>query len=388
MSQSLALLTGNSNPQLAKDVAAILGIEVRAARVGTFANGEIDIKISDNVRGQDCFIIQPTCTSGEVGVNRSLMELLLLIHTLRLSSARRITAVIPHYGYARQDRKTVSRVPISASAVAKMLTTMGVDGVVTVDLHCGQIQGFFHNCPVADLNPASRFAHYATSKNFDLSKLVIVAPDAGAVTRARKLADRIGASHIVTILKRRVEAGKVDAMHLAGDVTGCVCVIVDDMIDTAGTLVKAADMLAEHGAVAVHAYATHGIFTNPATDRIMACKPLVEVVVTDSIPQGPITTKCPKVKVISLAPLLADAIHRIHVEESMESVGTRKAESHVDGFINLGVSSDHQPEVKPSTSPSASTPATDSMLHAVYKRLPGSEQPDEEDAEESNTFRQ
>lgn len=323
---NLKLITGNSNPQLAADVAARMGLELCKARVATFANGEIDIKVLENIRGEDCFIIQSTCTNGDCNVNRSVMELLLLIHTLRLSSARRITAVIPHYGYARQDRKTQSRVPISASAVARMITTLGVDGVVTVDLHCGQIQGFFHACPVADLNPASEFACYAQLKNFDKSKLVVVAPDAGAVTRARKLADRIGASHICTILKRRVEAGKVDAMQLVGEVAGCICVIVDDMIDTAGTLVKAAEMLASSGAIEVHAYATHGIFTDPAHQRIRDCAALVEVVVTDSLPVN--VAPDSKIKVISLAPLIADCIGRIHNESSMENVDQQGGQKH------------------------------------------------------------
>lgn len=256
------------------------------------------------------------------------MELLLLIHTLKLASARRITAVIPHYGYARQDRKTQSRVPISAAAVAKMITELGVDGVVTVDLHCGQIQGFFHGCPVNDLNPASEFANYAKTKHSDMSRVVVVAPDAGAVGRAKMLADRIGASHIVTILKRRVEAGKVENMQLVGEVKDMICVIVDDMIDTAGTLCKAADVLKDHGALEVHAYATHGILTNPACDRINKCDALAEVVVTDSLPLEHLLPLCPKLKVISIAQLLAEAILRIHTGESMEHVRQRQPHFH------------------------------------------------------------
>jgi ribose-phosphate pyrophosphokinase len=320
----LKIIAGNSNPDLALSIAAHLGEKLCDAVVGRFANGEVSIKVLQSVRGNDVFIVQPTCGNDatDTNVNTAIMELLLLINTLRLASARRITAVIPHYGYARQDRKTRSRVPISASAVAKMITEVGVDAVVTVDLHCGQIQGFFHQTPVIDLNPASSFAEYASNKKFDLSKLVVVAPDAGAVTRARKLADKIKAAHIVTILKRRAKAGVVEEMQLVGEVNGCECIIVDDMIDTGGTLVKAAELLAANGATAVHAYATHGIFTDPACERIKACDALVEIVATDSLPQALNMQKMgPKLKVIPLAPLLSEAIMRIHTEESMESNG-------------------------------------------------------------------
>ena len=320
---NLRVVSGNSNPQLAHDVCSALGISPTNTRVGAFANGETEIKILDSIRGDDVFVFQPTCTTSKVNVNQALMELLLLIHTLKLAASRRVTAVIPHYGYARQDRKHTARVPISASAVAKMIVEMGVDGVVTVDLHCGQIQGFFHGCPVADLNPVTEFAEFASTKNFDKANLVVVAPDAGAVTRARRLGDRIGAARIVTILKRRVEANKVDSMQLVGDVTGCVCIIADDMIDTGGTLVKAAQVLKEYGAKEVHAWATHGILTDPACQRIQDCDALVEVVVTDSIPQEENIRKCPKIKIISIAKLLAEAIHRIHHEESMEYVRQR-----------------------------------------------------------------
>lgn len=315
---SLKIIHGNSNPQLAADVCRFLRISPCAALVGKFSNGETQIKIHDSIRGDDVFILQPTCSTKLCNVNQSVMELLLLIHTLKLSSARRVIAVIPHYGYARQDRKHTARVPISASAVARMIMEMGVNGVVTVDLHCGQIQGFFHGCPIADLNPAQIFAEYGANKKFDLSQLVVVAPDAGAVTRARRLGDRIGASRIVTILKRRVEAGVIDSMQLVGEVDGCTCVIADDMIDTAGTLCSAATLLQKNGAREVHAWATHGIFTDPACARMNNCPALTEIVVTDTIPQAENLTKCPKIKVISIAGLLADAIYRIHNEKSME----------------------------------------------------------------------
>jgi ribose-phosphate pyrophosphokinase len=201
-----------------------------------------------------------------------------------------------------------------------MVVEMGCDGVVTVDLHCGQIQGFFHECPVADLSAATEFASYAKEKRFDLSRLVVVAPDAGAVTRARRLGDRIGAGRIVTILKRRVEANRVESMQLVGEVRDCICVIVDDMIDTGGTLCKAAMVLKENGASEVHAWATHGILTDPACNSINDCDALVEVVVTDSIPQQEKQRRCSKLKVISIAGLLAEAMFRIHEEQSMEFV--------------------------------------------------------------------
>ena len=319
---ALRVITGNSNPALAEAVCAELGQKLCGSRVSRFANGEISIKVTDNVRGDDVFVFQPTCNNGDdLNVNQAVMELLLLIHTLKLASVRRVIAVIPHYGYARQDRKHASRVPISASAVAKMITEMGAAGVVTVDLHCAQIQGFFHACPVADLNPSTEFAEYARNKNFDIENVVVVAPDAGAVNRARALGDRIGANRIVTILKRRVVAGSVDSMQLVGEVKGCTCIIVDDMIDTGGTLVKAAEVLKQHGAKEVHAWATHGILTDPACQRISDCDALKEVVVTDSMPQGANVAKCSKIKIISIAKLLADAIYRLHHEASMENVG-------------------------------------------------------------------
>ncbi|CAG9584092.1 putative phosphoribosylpyrophosphate synthetase [Leishmania major strain Friedlin] len=319
---SLRVVHGNANPKLAEDVCRYLNIPVTASRVGSFANGETIVKILESIRGDDIFVIQPTCSnSAGTNVNQAVMELLLIIHTLKLSSARRVIAVIPHYGYARQDRKHTGRVPISASAVARMVTEMGVNGVVTMDLHCGQIQGFFHGCPVADLSPSSEFAEYVKQKNFTPNNLVVVAPDAGAVNRARRMCDRIGASRIVTILKRRVVANQVDSMQLVGEVDECVCIIVDDMIDTAGTLCKAAEVLKEYGAKEVHAYATHGIFTDPACERLTQCDALVEVVVTDSIPQEESCQKCKKIKVISIAKLLADAIYRMHSEESLETVG-------------------------------------------------------------------
>ncbi|EKG04214.1 phosphoribosylpyrophosphate synthetase, putative [Trypanosoma cruzi] len=340
---NLRVVNGNSNPKLAEGVCQALRIPVTSCRVGAFANGEINVKILESIRGDDVFVVQPTCGNAVINVNQAVMELLLIIHTLKLSSARRVFAVIPHYGYARQDRKHTSRVPISASAVARMITELGVNGVVTMDLHCGQIQGFFHGCPVADLSATSEFAEYAKKKTFNLNNLVIVAPDAGAVNRARRMGDRLGASRIVTILKRRVEANHVDSMQLVGEVDGCDCIIVDDMIDTGGTLCKAAEVLRENGAKEVHAWATHGILTDPACDRITACEALVEVVVTDSLPQVESVKKCSKIKIISIAKLLAEAIYRIHSEQSIENVGEIPVPQHhnedlisVDALVEEG----------------------------------------------------
>eukprot|EP01012_Entosiphon_sulcatum_P026510 TRINITY_DN3197_c0_g1_i1.p1 TRINITY_DN3197_c0_g1~~TRINITY_DN3197_c0_g1_i1.p1 ORF type:complete len:374 (+),score=96.19 TRINITY_DN3197_c0_g1_i1:71-1192(+) len=318
---AIQLLTGNSNAKLAQAVATELGVELMKARVGTFANGEIDIKIETNVRGNDVFVLQPTCATPDLEINSSVMELLLLVHTLRLASAKRITAVIPHFAYARQDRKTQARVPISASAMAQLIMSMGVDRVVTVDLHCGQIQGFFHNLPVDNLYGYIMFVDYFREKFGDiLESVVVVAPDAGAVAHARNMADHLGVSKVVTILKRRVEKNKIDSMQIVGDVADQVCIIIDDMSDTCGTLVKAVTLLKENKASRVFAACTHGIFSDPACDRLNECEALEEIVVTDSIPQDRVVARCPKVRVISLAPLLAKAIERIHEETSLSQL--------------------------------------------------------------------
>ncbi|KAJ9466393.1 Ribose-phosphate pyrophosphokinase [Diplonema papillatum] len=293
------------------------------ATVGKFANGEINIGIEDPARGDDVFIIHPTCANASTGlnVNEAVMELLLLIHTVKLSSAKRITAIIPHFAYARQDRKTEARVPISASAIAQLLVNVGVDRIVTVDLHCGQIQGFFKNTPVNNLSPSREFAHYLKEKKgFKPSELAIVAPDAGAVDRARKLADRVSADRVVTILKRRVQAGKVDSMHIAGDVSGMVAVIVDDMTDTSGTLCKAAEVLKSHGAREVYAMITHGVLTDPACERIEKCDALQQVIVTDTMPQSHNLCRSSKLVVLSLAPLIAECVRRIHNEQAMDDL--------------------------------------------------------------------
>eukprot|EP01006_Ploeotia_vitrea_P063851 TRINITY_DN86386_c0_g1_i1.p1 TRINITY_DN86386_c0_g1~~TRINITY_DN86386_c0_g1_i1.p1 ORF type:complete len:345 (-),score=57.82 TRINITY_DN86386_c0_g1_i1:90-1124(-) len=319
----LVIITGNSNRKLAQAISDELKKPLAVAKVDRFANGEINIKIEDNIRGEDVFILQPTCTSddGKCDVNSSVMELLLLIHTLRLASAKRITAVIPHYAYARQDRKSQPRVPISASAVASLLTSMGVDRVLTCDLHCGQIQGFFHNIPVDNLYCFSLFAaHYQETLKEQATSCTVVAPDAGAVPRARKFADTLGAQNLVTILKRRVKANEVEEMQIVGGVEGQVCIIIDDMSDTSGTLVKAVEHLKEKGAKKVYACITHGIFSHPAMDRLNKCDALEEIVCTDSIDQTSKVGQCKKLKVLSIGPMLARAISHIHSEKSLSAL--------------------------------------------------------------------
>jgi len=311
----LKIISGNGNIKLAQDISEYLKIPLEDAEVTQFADKEINIHIANNVRGSDIYIIQPTCTD----VNKNLMELLLLIHTLKLSSAKRITAIMPYFGYARQDRKVKPRVPISASAVAQLIEAMGPSRVVTVDLHCGQIQGFFHQTPVDNLFAENEFMRYLQSKNFHPDETVMVSPDAGGVVRARRLADRIGAVGVVTILKRRALANQVSEMQLVGDVSGKNCIIIDDMIDTGGTLCKAAELLKQSGALDVIACATHGLFNHPAIDSINNSV-LTEVCVTDSIPQEKNVSLCSKLKVISLVPLLSEAIYRLHCEKSLSAL--------------------------------------------------------------------
>jgi len=313
---NIRIISGNANPELAKDVAKILNTVLEECEVGKFADGETNIHIKNNVRGSDIFLIQPVCPPN---VNDNLMELLLLIHTLKLASAKRITAVIPYYGYGRQDRKTKPRVPISASAVAQLIEAMGPSRVLTVDLHCGQIQGFFHDCPVDNLYAEVEFIKHVQTMKIPDDELAIISPDAGGVARARRVADKVGAHSVVTILKRRVAANVIDSMQLVGEVTGKICFIFDDMIDTGGTLCKAAELLKQNGAKKVFACATHGLLSSNATERINNSV-LEGVWVSDSIPQKEHLEKCPKLHVLSLVPLLAQAISKLHYEQSLSDL--------------------------------------------------------------------
>jgi len=293
-----------------------LGVKPEPVEITTFPDGEIDIHVLNNVRGSDMFVVQPTCPPK---VNDHLMELLLLIHTLRLASVKRLTVVIPYFGYARQDRKVKPRVPISASAVAQLLESVQPSRIVTCDLHSGQIQGFFHHTPVDNLYAEWEMVRYIKSKVEDVSSVTVVSPDAGGVNRAGRIADILDARDVVTCIKRRSIQDRSITMQIVGDVAGAVCFIVDDMIDTAGTLTKAANLLAENGASAVYAFATHGLFSGPAIERINKSV-LVSVCVTDSIPQDKNLEICPKLQVVSLVPLLAKTIKRLHDEKSLAAL--------------------------------------------------------------------
>ncbi len=311
MSQDLVLFSGNSNPELAQSIAKHLNLPLGNAVVRNFSDGEIWVEVEENVRGRDCFIIQSTSHP----VNRNIMELLIMVDALKRASARRITAVIPYYGYARQDRKSAPRTPISAKLVADILTTAGTQRVLTMDLHAGQIQGFF-NIPVDNL-----FAMPVMIKHLQPlcdSDTIIVSPDAGGTERARAYAKRLDTA-LAIIDKRRTGPNVADVMHIIGDVKGKRAVIVDDMVDTAGTLTKGVEALLKHGARSVIACATHGVLSGPAIQRIEE-SPIESLVVTDSIPLSPEAQACSKIKVLSVAELLAEAIKRISEEASVSSL--------------------------------------------------------------------
>ena len=316
----IRIITGNANPRLAREICGHLQLDLHPCHVAKFANGEIDIKINEKVRGDDVFIVQSMCAGATQEINTSVMELLLLIHTAKLASARRITAVVPYYAYSRQDRKMRPRVPISAAAIARLIQEMGADRVYTVDLHCGQIQGFFHNTPLDNLMVYPELVKYIRRKGCDPERTVIVSPDAGGVERAKNVANLLMAHHVVTILKRRSEAGKIDSMQTVGDVKGFTCYLIDDIIDTGNTLVGAVNLLKEMGAERVIAFATHGILTHPCIERLNACEALLEVVVTDSIPQDEHRRQCRKLKVLPLASLIAEAIIRVNMEMSISEM--------------------------------------------------------------------
>ncbi len=306
------LFTGNANPALAQEMARSLGVELGKATVGRFSDGEVTVELHQNVRARDVFVVQSTCAP----TNENLMELLIMVDALKRASARRITAVIPYFGYARQDRRPRSmRVPISAKVVANLLETVGVERVLTMDLHADQIQGFF-DIPVDNIYASPVLLSDLKSKAYP--DLVVVSPDVGGVVRARALAKQLG-SDLAIIDKRRPRANVSEVMHVIGEIEGRNCVIMDDMIDTAGTLVKAAEVLKERGAKRVFAYCTHPILSGPAVDRI-ANSQLDEVVITNTIPLSDTAKACKKIRQLSVAFLFAETIRRISDGESVTSL--------------------------------------------------------------------
>jgi ribose-phosphate pyrophosphokinase len=310
MAYELKLFTGNANRSLAEEIAQYLRLPLSDAEVTRFSDGEIYVQVNENVRGADVFLIQPTCPP----VNDTLMELLIMTDAMKRASAHRITAVLPYYGYARQDRKVQPRVPISAKLVADLMEAAGVDRVLALDLHAGQIQGFF-SVPVDHLFAAPVIIDYLGKK--DLQDPVIVSPDAGGVERARAIAKRLNAG-LAIIDKRRDKPGAAVAMHLIGDVRDKDAVVIDDMIDTAGTLVQAVSALEREGARRILACGVHPVLSGPALERIKA-SPLEEIVVTNSIPVSE-EKRAARVTVLTVAPLLGEAIRRIHDEESVSTL--------------------------------------------------------------------
>jgi ribose-phosphate pyrophosphokinase len=306
------LFTGNANPALAQEIAADLRVELGKASVGRFSDGEVTVEIQQNVRARDVFVVQPTCAP----TDEHLMELLLMVDALKRASARRITAVIPYFGYARQDRRPRStRVPISAKVVANMLEAAGVNRVLTMDLHADQIQGFF-DIPVDNIYASPVLLSDLQGKRY--SDLVVVSPDVGGVVRARALAKQLGCD-LAIIDKRRPRANVSEVMHIIGEIENRNCVVMDDMIDTAGTLVKAAEVLKERGARSVFAYCTHPILSGPAVDRIRNSR-LDEVVITNTIPLRGEARDCDKIRQLSVAFLFAETIRRISDGESVTSL--------------------------------------------------------------------
>jgi ribose-phosphate pyrophosphokinase len=309
--QRAKLFAGNSNPILAEAVARHLDTQLGKADVGTFNDGEVNVEIHENVRGMDCFVIQSTSTPA----NNHLMEMLIMIDALRRSSAKRITAVIPYYGYARQDRKVRPRVPISAKLVADLIGAPGTDRLLCIDLHAGQIQGFF-NIPVDNIFATPVLLEEIRTRY--KGSLTIISPDAGGVERSRAYAKRLDAN-LAIIDKRRESANVAEVMNIVGDVAGQTCVIVDDMVDTAGTLAESARALDKAGAEAVYAVITHPVLSGTAVKRIDE-SPLKELVVTDTIPLKSDARDCSKIRVVTIAPLLGESIRRINNEESVSSL--------------------------------------------------------------------
>jgi ribose-phosphate pyrophosphokinase len=309
----MMVFSGNANPRLAEKVVRHLNIPLGKALVGQFSDGEVQVEILENVRGKDVFIIQPTCRP----TNDNLMELSIMCDALRRASAWRITTVIPYFGYSRQDRRVRSaRVPISAKVVANMLTVAGANRILTVDLHADQVQGFF-DVPVDNVYASPVLLGDVWRQKYD--NLIVVSPDVGGVVRARALAKRLDDAELAIIDKRRPRANVSQVMHIIGDVQGKTCLIVDDMVDTAGTLCKAADALKEHGAERVVAYATHPVLSGPAIENLSGSS-LDELVVTDTIPLTPEAEACENIRQLTVAGVLAETIHRINREESVSTL--------------------------------------------------------------------
>jgi len=309
--REIKVFTGNANPGLTKEICERINIPLGNAVVTRFSDGEINVQIVDNVRGMDVFVVQPTSSP----VNQHLMELLIMIDALKRASATRITAVLPYYGYSRQDRKVQPRVPITSKLVADLITAAGANRVLTVDLHAGQIQGFF-NIPVDNLFAAPVLLDYIKSKKFN--KLTVVSPDAGGVERARAFAKRLDAA-LAIIDKRRDKPNVAQVMHIIGDVKGHDCLLLDDMVDTAGTLTEGAAALRANGAGSISAACTHAVLSGPAITRINGSS-LDELITSNTIALDSKQQECKKLRVLSVAPLLAEAITRIHEETSLSSL--------------------------------------------------------------------
>lgn len=313
MSSKLMVFTGNANPELAQKIANRLYLSLGKASVGKFSDGEIAVELNENVRGKDVFVVQPTCAP----TNDNLMELLVMIDALRRASAARITAVVPYFGYARQDRRVRSaRVPITAKVVADMMVTVGVDRVLTVDLHAEQIQGFF-GCPVDNVYGSPILNTDILACNYE--NLMVVSPDIGGVVRARAIAKQLDDADLAIIDKRRPQANEAQVMNLIGEVEGRICLLVDDMVDTAGTLCKAADALKERGADKVVAYCTHAVLSGRALDNIHGSQ-LDELVVTDTIPLSAEARAITKIRQLTISDLLAESIRRVSNEESISAL--------------------------------------------------------------------
>lgn len=309
----IVLVSGTSNPTLSKKISEFLDVPLVNPQLRRFANGEVYCEIEKNVRGADVFVLQSTSAP----VNEHLMELLIIIDALKRASANSITAVVPHYGYSRQDRKSAPRSPITAKLVADMMTVAGASRVVTMDLHAGQIQGFF-NIPFDNIFASPVLIEYI-HKNLNRENLICISPDAGGVERVRHFAKKLN-TELALIDKRRIGPNVAEAMNVIGDVKGKDCIIIDDMIDTAGTLVQAAIALKKNGANKIFAAATHPVFSDPAATRIAECAELEEVIVTDTIPLSNECKKVAKIKVVSTADILAKAIHRTFNHDSVSSL--------------------------------------------------------------------